>query len=97
MKSAVLRFVANGQPDKSHDVVLVPLHDEVVTEEDEHVDLAFRDHSADLEVSAQRAAQQADHRRRFGTEQFGERGVHQPSGRAGTVQVTMLEGPGIIQ
>ncbi len=60
MKSAVLRLVANGMLYKDARRVRpitsfwMPLHDEVVTEKYQHVDLSLGYHATDLEITAER-------------------------------------------
>lgn len=51
--------VERSKAGKSRDIILVTLNDEVVTEEDKHIDFAFRYHRTYLLISAERSGKQA--------------------------------------
>ena len=70
----------------------MPLHYEVVAEEDKHIDLVFRDHSADLGITSERAAKQFRYFRALVSKFFSECLFDEPSGCAGTEKSAGFQG-----
>ena len=83
--------VQGGQADQPHHVILVTLHDQVVAEEHQHVDLPLGDHAADLEVPAERTAEKADDGGSLGAELFCKRLRDEAACGAGAEQMAVLQ------
>ena len=87
-KRNIIKRCQSGEP---HHIVLVPLHYQVVAEEDEHVYLALRNHGPNLEIPAKRTAQKAYYGRNVLTAKSGESLPHKPSRSTGAVEVALAK------
>ena len=74
----------------------MPLHDEVVTEEYQHVDLSLGYHATDLEITAERPAEHAHDRRSLRSKFLCQRLGNKTAGRAGAEQMAMFEGTSVV-